>query len=91
MADLRVRVTTRAKRNEIAGWRDGVLQVRVAAPPVEGKANASVLKLLAKRLRLPRSSLIVVQGKTSRDKVIRIEQLNEEELERALGPMTDDR
>ena len=86
MADLRVRVTPRAKRNEIAGWRDGVLQVRVAAPPVEGKANASVLKLLAKRLRVPRSSLIVVQGESSRDKVIRIERLNEEELKAALGP-----
>ena len=86
MTDLRVRVTPRAKRNEIAGWRDGVLLVRVAAPPVEGKANASVLKLLAKRLRVPRSSLIVVQGESSRDKLIRIERLNEEDLKAALGP-----
>jgi uncharacterized protein (TIGR00251 family) len=85
MADLRVRVTPRAKRNEIGSFRDGVLQVRVAAPPAEGKANASVLKLLAKRLRVPRSSLQVVQGESSRDKVIRIEQLDEEELGRALG------
>jgi len=86
MADLRVRVTPRAKRNEIAGFRDGVLQIRVAAPPIEGKANASVLKLLAKRLGVPRSSLIVVRGEGSRDKVIRIERLNEEEVKAALGP-----
>jgi uncharacterized protein len=86
VADLRVRVTPRAKRNEIGGFREGVLLVRVAAPPVEGKANDAVVKLLAKRLRVPRSSVQVVQGETSRDKVIRIERLNEEEIERALGP-----
>jgi uncharacterized protein (TIGR00251 family) len=86
VSGIRVRVTPRAKRNEIAGWRDGVLQVRVAAPPVEGRANDAVCKLLAKRLRVPRSSVQVVRGESARDKLINIEQLTEEDLKRALGP-----
>lgn len=86
MSGIRVRVTPRAKRNEIAGWRDGVLQVRVAAPPVEGRANDAVCKLLAKRLRVPRSSVQVVRGESARDKTIDIEGLTEEDLKRALGP-----
>lgn len=85
MSGIRVRVTPRAKRNEIAGWRDGVLQVRVAAPPVEGRANDAVCKLLAKRLRVPRSSVQVVRGESARDKTIDIEGLTEEDLKRALG------
>jgi uncharacterized protein (TIGR00251 family) len=68
-----VRVVPRAKRTAIAGERDGRLLVRVAAPPVDGKANAAVVKLLAKTLGVPRSSVTIVSGELSRDKVVRVE------------------
>jgi uncharacterized protein len=71
--ELRVRVTARASRDELAGLRDGVLHVRVSAPPVEGKANQAVCKLIARALGVGKTSVSVVKGERSRDKVVRIE------------------
>ncbi len=72
MGELRVRVQPRAKRTEIAGVRDGALVVRVSAPPVDGKANAALCKLLAKRLGVPPSTIAVVRGSSARDKVLTV-------------------
>ena len=82
MADIEVRVVPRAKRNEIGGERDGRLLVRVAAPPVEGRANAAVVKLLSKALGVPRSAVTIARGETSRDKTISVEGVDEGALER---------
>jgi uncharacterized protein (TIGR00251 family) len=71
--ELRVRVTARASRDELAGLRDGVLHVRVSAPPVDGKANQAVCKLIARALGVGRTSVTVVKGARSRDKVVRID------------------
>jgi uncharacterized protein len=71
--ELRVRVTARASRDELAGLRDGVLHVRVSAPPVEGKANQAVCKLIARALGVGKTSVSVVKGERSRAKVVRIE------------------
>jgi uncharacterized protein (TIGR00251 family) len=70
--ELRVRVTARASRDELAGLRDGVLHVRVSAPPVDGKANQAVTRLIAKALGVGRTSVTVVKGERSRDKVVEI-------------------
>jgi uncharacterized protein (TIGR00251 family) len=67
-----VRVTPRASRDEIVGERAGRLLVRVAAPPVDDRANAAVCKLIAKREGVSRSAVRVVLGARSRDKVIEI-------------------
>ena len=74
MADalVRVRVQPGAKRDELAGLRDGRLVVRVTAPPVEGKANTAVCKLLAKITGIPPSRVEVVRGASSREKTIRL-------------------
>lgn len=53
--------------------RDGVLQARVTAPPVDGKANKALCKLIAKRLGVAPSKVSVVRGEKSRDKLVRIE------------------
>ena len=71
--ELRVRVTARASRDELAGLRDGVLHARVSAPPVEGKANQAVCKLIARALGVGKTSVSVVKGERSRDKVVRID------------------
>jgi hypothetical protein len=85
MADLRVRVTPRAKRAEVGPERDGVLLVRVSAPPVDGKANAAVRKLLAERAGVPAGAVTVVRGDSSRDKLVRVDGIAEPELRRRLG------
>ena len=76
---LNVRVTPRAGRDEIAGWREGVLQVRLRAPPVEGQANEALRRLLAKRLDVAPSAVEIVAGASSRSKWVRVEGLSEDE------------
>jgi len=69
---LDVRVIPRARTTEIAGSRDGVVLIRVAAPPVDGAANDAVITLLAERLNVPRRAIRIVSGGTSRRKRIEI-------------------
>jgi uncharacterized protein (TIGR00251 family) len=82
---LRVRVQPRAPRSEIVGWRaDGTLSVRVAAPPVEGQANAAVTALLAAALRVRPSAVTIEQGTRGRDKLVRVVGCTPEEIRRRL-------
>jgi uncharacterized protein (TIGR00251 family) len=74
--DLSVRLTPRGGRDAIDGVRDGVLLVRVRAPPVDGKANAALCRLVAKALGVAPSRVSVVRGQTSRDKVVRVDGLD---------------
>ncbi|MBA2505656.1 MAG: DUF167 domain-containing protein [Thermoleophilaceae bacterium] len=84
-AEINVRLQPRAKRNAIVEERDGVVRVAVAAPPVDGKANAALIKLVAKRARVARGQVTVVRGERSRDKVVRVEGVEPAELRTALG------
>ncbi|MEH3053017.1 MAG: DUF167 domain-containing protein [Patulibacter minatonensis] len=78
---LAIRVTPRAKRPGIAGRRaDGVLLVRVGAPPEDGRANAEVCGTVARALGLRARNVRVVVGATSRDKVVEVDGLTEGEL-----------
>ena len=86
MGRIAVRVQPRARQNEIAGEREGALVVRVTAPPVEGKANDAVCKLLAKRLGIARSRVSVVSGTGSRKKLVEVDGVDAEALRRALDP-----
>ncbi len=80
MAILRVHVTPGAKQDEIAGWRAGSLRVKVRARPEKGRANEAVLRLLARGLGVAPANLTIVRGATSRDKLVEVEGLGEEEL-----------
>ena len=83
---LRVRVQPRASRNEIVGWRaDGTLSVRVAAPPVDGRANAALTALLAEALALQPSAVTVHHGARGRDKLVRITGLTPVESRHRIG------
>ena len=84
-AVLVVRVTPRAGRDEIAGWLGDELRVRLRAPPVDGRANEALLRLLASRLDVTPSSIELVSGATARVKRVRVEGLSQEELRRRLG------
>lgn len=86
MGRLALRVQPRAGRNEIAGERAGALLVRVTAPPLDGKANAAVRRLIAKRLGVPPSRVSIVRGESSRDKVVQVDGIDDPDLRRrALG------
>ena len=70
---LRVRATPNARRSEVIGWEDDaqvgrILRVRVAAAPVEGKANTELRDFLAKTLHLPKSKVLLEKGSASRFK-----------------------
>jgi uncharacterized protein len=80
-----VRLQPRARRNEVAGMRGGAVLVRVTAPPVDGKANAALCALVAKRAGVPPSRVRVVRGAASRDKVVRVEGIEPAALRAALG------
>jgi uncharacterized protein (TIGR00251 family) len=74
-AEVLVRVQPRASKAEVAAERDGRILVRVTAPPADGRANAAVVALLAKRLGLPKSRVRILSGQAARDKRIEIEGL----------------
>jgi uncharacterized protein (TIGR00251 family) len=84
-AKIRVRLQPRARANEIVGERGGALLVRVTAPPVEGRANDALCKLLARRAGVGRTRVTIVRGKATQLKLVRIEGIAADELERALG------
>jgi uncharacterized protein (TIGR00251 family) len=76
-ADLSVRLTPRADRDAIVLVPGGgTIQARVTAPPVDGQANAALVKLLAKALGVPKSRVSVVRGLSARDKVVRVDGLS---------------
>ena len=84
-AALTVRVTPRARRTEVAGVReDGTLKIRLAAPPVEGKANQALIKFLAGLLGVRRQSIEIVAGHTGLDKIISITDLSAAEVEQRI-------
>jgi hypothetical protein len=83
-ATVRVLVRPRAARDELAGEHDGAIVVRVTAPPVEGRANDAVRKLIAKRLGVARGRVEIVRGQRSREKVVRVSGLDEGAVRAAL-------
>jgi uncharacterized protein (TIGR00251 family) len=77
--DLDVRVTPRAGRSSIAGLRDGVVIVKLAAAPVDGAANDELIALLSKALDIPKRDITIVSGDRSRTKRVRIAGLDREQ------------
>lgn len=68
-----VRVIPRASRDEVCGVHDGALKVKLTAPPVEGAANAALVRLLAKKLGVSRGAVRILQGEAGRQKRLRVE------------------
>ncbi len=70
---IKVRVQPRASRDELGEVLDGCLKVRITAPPVDGKANAHLIRFLAEVFRVAKSRVTMLDGETSREKRLRIE------------------
>ena len=79
-ATLSLHVQPGAKKSEGAGLHGEALKIRLAAPPVDGKANEALLRFLAQRLAIPRQQISLKSGQTSRQKVIEIESVTAERL-----------
>ncbi len=83
-AKIDVRLRPRGRRDELLGIREGVLQARVAAPPVDGQANRALCRLIARRLRVAQSKVAIVRGEKSRNKVVAVEGVSSFALRQAL-------
>ena len=77
---LQVHVNPNAKVDQVVGEHERTIRIKLRAPAVEGKANAALLNFLATELKIPKRAVLLERGQRSRDKVIRIEGLSEEEV-----------
>ncbi len=75
-----VKVHPRAKKNAVTGEVGEALKIALTAPPVEGRANDACIEFLAEVLKVPRSSVTIAAGQSSRNKVIRIQGLSAEQV-----------
>ena len=80
-----VKVHPRARKNAITGELGDALKFSFTAPPVEGKANAACIEFLANLLKVPRSSVTIASGQSSRRKVIRVSGISADEVRKRLG------
>ncbi len=82
---IRIRVIPRAKRSAIGGTRQGALLVRLAAPPVDGAANAALITFLAAQLGVAARTLQIVSGEANREKRVAVEGLRAVDVRARLG------
>jgi hypothetical protein len=75
-----VRVVPRSSKSGVAGEHDGMLKVRIAAPPVDGAANDELVKTLAKVFQVPARSVQIISGLSSKTKRVRIEGVDPDAL-----------
>jgi len=81
---LAVRLQPGAARSEVAGLQGDALRLRIAAPPVDGRANEAARDFLAERLGVPRSAVVLTRGATSRHKLFFIQGLTVEAVQERL-------
>jgi uncharacterized protein len=80
-----VRVHPRAKKNAITGELGDALKVSLTEPPIDGRANDACIEFFAKLLKVPRSSVTIASGQSSRNKVVRVKGLTAEQVRGRLG------
>ena len=82
--DIKVKLLPRSSRNQIMGRESDVFKVKVTSPPVDGKANRTLIELLSKKLKLPKKSITIRSGETSRLKSVQIEGMSEDKVRELL-------
>jgi len=80
MAIIRFHIVPNAKQNKVTGEHGAAIKIKLRAPAVEGKANAALRSFLADELKLPEDRIVLERGHKSREKLIRIDGLSEEEV-----------
>ncbi len=87
-ARLVMRVRPNAKQNQLLGFKEGVLQIRIAAPPIEGKANEALVRFLSTQLGVSKSRLSIERGLTGRTKTIIILGLSQSQVMSELAKLS---
>jgi uncharacterized protein (TIGR00251 family) len=80
-----IKVHPRARKNAITGMVGDALKLALTAPPVDGKANQAVIEFFAELFAIPRSSVTIASGETSRNKIVRIAGVSKEVTEQKLA------
>ena len=80
-----LRVNPGSPRNEVIECKEGTWRVRIAAPPVKGKANRELIAYLSEILGVGKDSLTIIKGQTSQNKVVSVAGLNRDELNQKLS------
>jgi len=81
---LDIKVQPRSSHNAIIGEHEGMLKIKLTAPPVEGKANKALQAFLADKLRVSKKNIILVKGESSHTKIVDIIGIDETELMKRL-------
>ena len=84
MGTIQLRIVPNAKRNHVAGEHGGAIRLKIAAPAVDGKANAALIEFLAEKLAVHTRAISLVSGEKSRDKVVELAGLDGTEARRRL-------
>jgi uncharacterized protein (TIGR00251 family) len=82
VATIPVHISPNAKTDTVVGAHGDAIKIKLRAPAVEGKANTALCRFLAEKLSIPQRAVILEHGERSRDKMIRIDGLSEEEVRR---------
>ncbi|MEQ8173727.1 MAG: DUF167 domain-containing protein [Syntrophomonadaceae bacterium] len=82
---LEIKVQPRSSRNQILGEQEGVLRVKLTAPPVDGEANQALLEFLARQLKVPRKNLRIIRGESSRQKLLEVTGISGSDVMKRLG------
>ena len=85
MTILPFHIVPNSKQNKVVGQHGEAIKIKLRAPALEGKANAALRALLAEELKIPKRNIVLERGQQSRDKLIRIEGLSEEDVQCRLG------
>jgi uncharacterized protein len=84
VATIRVHIVPNAKTDKLVGEHAGAIKIKLRAPAVERKANTALRKFLAETLSIPQRAIVLERGERSRDKVIRINDMSEDDIRRRL-------
>ena len=82
--------TPRASRNALSAWHDGRLKIALAAPPVDGEANKTLVKFMAEVLQVPKSAVSVASGLTGRRKAVAVSGLDSEKAKKILSELVNE-
>lgn len=77
---ISVKVIPRAHKNQIVGYDSGILKVRLTAKPEKGEANEMLIEILSEELKIPKSSITLLHGHASRNKIVEIRKITEKEF-----------
>ena len=77
---LTLRIIPNSSKNEIIKT-EGMIKVKITAPPVDGKANKALVEFLSKTFKIPKTSFKIIKGETSKDKTLSVSVLDEEKLQ----------